>query len=149
MGHGLRERQLAGPVELGGPPEALTLKLRRFRCRACEAVVVSAPRGLLRGLLYGAVAVALALALWAAESWSGARVRQETSPWPSSGSERFHGWRSLRRWASRAEQLWPELRLPRLPPRHRARSAVSQLAARSPEPSGPIARLACSGALRS
>lgn len=147
MGHGLRERQLAGPVELGGPPEALTLKLRRFRCRACEAVVVSAPRGLLRGLLYGA-AVALALALCAAEGWSGARVRQETSPWPSSGSERFHGWRSLRGWANRAEQLWG-LRLPRLPPRHRARSAVSQLAARSPEPSGPLARLACSGALRS
>ncbi len=137
-----------GPLELGDPPGSYTLKLRRFRCRACEAIVVSAPRGVLRNLLYGAVAVALALSLWAAEDWSGERVQQVVSPWPSAGSERFHGWRSLGRWASGAAQLWSGLRVADLPPRQRARAAVCQLAARSPEPSGPVAHLACTGALR-
>lgn len=56
VGHGIRERQVLGPWREGSEPEALILKLRRYRCRHCEAIVMAAPCGLLRHVVYGAVA---------------------------------------------------------------------------------------------
>ena len=76
VGHGTRERTLLGPPGPDRRPEQLSLLLRRYRCRGCGAVVVSAPRGVLRGLLYGAAAVALALGLWA-DGLAGWRVREQ------------------------------------------------------------------------
>jgi hypothetical protein len=148
VGHGLRERSAVGPWEAAASPETLTLRLRRYRCRECGAVVTAAPRGLLRGFLYGAVAIALALALWAHEELPGHQVRVRVSPWPSTGAERWHGWRSLRRWSSGAERIWGWLRLEPGQPRERAARAVLQLAASSIDAAGLLLARACSGALR-
>jgi len=138
---------VVGPWEFDGLAVMLTLKLRRFRCRGCGAIVTSVPRGLLRGFIYGAAAIALALALWAFERRSGVCVRTRVSPWPP-GSECWHGWRSLRRWTVSAERLWRWLRLGPDPPRDRALAVVTQLAARAPHAAGPVTGLACFGALR-
>jgi hypothetical protein len=139
---------LLGPSSADEPPETLTLKLRRFRCRNCEALITSVPRGLLRYALYGAVAIALALALWAQQGQPGVVVRARVSPWRQ-GSERWHGWRSLRRWARSAPRLWRSLCPTLGSARQQGLSVVTQLAARAPAAAGPVVQLACAGALRS
>src|SRR4051812_21655518 len=62
-GHGLRERQLRGPVAPGAPPAIVVLRIRRYRCRPCGVVVTVAPRETAAGRLYTLSAVAWALAL--------------------------------------------------------------------------------------
>jgi hypothetical protein len=146
VGHGIRERQMLGPCTVEGRPEVLILRLRRYRCRHCGVIVTSAPAGLLRYVLYGAVAIALALGLWAHARQSGVRVRARVSPWKA-GTERWHGWRSLRRWARSAARLWPGLQVAAVEARQQALLVVTQLAARAAEASGAIVVLACSGAL--
>lgn len=146
VGHGTRERQVLGPCTAEGRPEVIVLRLRRYRCRHCGAIVTSAPAGLLRRVLYGAVAVALALGLWAHGQQPGVLVRARVSPLRS-GAERWHGWRSLRRWARSAARLWPGLQVTPTGAREQAASVVSQLAARAAEASGAVVALACCGAL--
>jgi hypothetical protein len=147
VGHGIRQRQMLGPRTAEGRPEVLILHLRRYRCRHCGVIVTSAPAGLLRYVLYGAVAIALALGLWAHARQSGVKVRARVSPWRA-GTERWHGWRSLWRWArSAAARLWPGLQVAAVEARQQALLVVTQLAARAAEASGAIVVLACSGAL--
>jgi len=146
VGHGIRERQVLGPCTAEGRPELIVLRLRRYRCRHCGAIVTSAPAGLLRHVLYGAVAIALALGLWAHGWQPGARVRAVVSPWRA-GAERWHGWRSLRRWAQSGARLWPGLQVASVGAREQATSIVTQLAARAAEASGAVVALACCGAV--
>lgn len=84
VGHGLVERQVLGPQAPGEAPVQVVVKLRRYRCRACQAVVMVGPRGLVRGRWYGAGAIAQALALYARGATS-ALVRPKTSPWQAVG----------------------------------------------------------------
>jgi hypothetical protein len=140
-----------GPVSADGEAEQLSLRLRRYRCRGCRAVVVAAPRGVLRGMLYGAVAVAMALGLWGAQGVAGWRVRARVSPTARGDDEyaRWHGWRSLRRWTNGARRWWPWLRAGTGGGRERALSVVTQLAGRAAAATGTVLELACGGALRS
>lgn len=147
-GHGLRERWQLGPLACGERAEAHSLMLRRYQCQRCGAVVVACPRGVLPRLRYGAVAVALALCLWAVEGQPGHQVRAAVSPLESAGNERFHGWRSLGRWARGSPSLWPKMRARASDcARDAAFEAVRQLAARAAEPTGPLLVDACAGAL--
>ncbi len=75
--------------------------LRRYRCRACEAVLVVGPRGLLRRRWYSAGAVGLAL-LGYGVGESSARVRARTSPSRSVGGSAVEHWVTLRRWVEAA-----------------------------------------------
>src|SRR5690606_13615939 len=120
-------------------------RVRRFRCRQCGAIVTAAPRAVVSGALYGAVAIGLALSLWAHALVSGAAVRQRVSPWRP-GCELEHGWRSLARWARNATRWWG-LVAHAGPPRDVARHVTSQLAARAVALSGPIEALACAAVL--
>ena len=79
VGHGLVERQVRGPVEAAGTPESLLVRVRRYRCRACKAVLEVGPRGLVRGRWYGAGAIAVALAAYARGETS-VSVRRLVSP---------------------------------------------------------------------
>lgn len=137
---------MLGPMTAEGRAEALIVKLRRYRCRRCGAIVTSAPREVIRCVLYGAVAIAMALALWAHAKQPGARVRARVSPWRP-GTERWHGWRALRRWAMSAGRLWPGLYLLPAGARPMALSVVTQLAGRAAQASGSVVDLACAGAL--
>lgn len=110
-GHGLRTRQVRGPLTPDAAATLVTVTLRRYRCRHCAAVVTVAPRELRAGRLFTATAIALALALWAAHGASARQVRARVSPWRTVGAAAARGWCQLRRWATAAAGLFPTLRL--------------------------------------
>lgn len=82
VGHGLRERQVLGPVEVGGLPAALVLLVRRYLCLVCGAVMTVVPRGVVPGRVYSALAIVVGLASWAIQRLASAVVRARVSPWP-------------------------------------------------------------------
>lgn len=96
-GHGLRDRQVRGPVEHWGRPETVVIAARRYRCQRCSAVIVVVPRGVVRRRLFSSAAIAWALWLFGAEHLSAARVREKVSPWQA-GPTAAAGWAQLRRW---------------------------------------------------
>lgn len=103
VGHGLVTRQVLGPTAFGGASEPLTLSLRRYRCRACRAVLVVGPRGLLRGRWYSGPAIAGALASFARGATSAA-VRAHTSPSRRVGVAAAERWVTLARWVEAARR---------------------------------------------
>ncbi len=131
MGHGLVERQVLGPVTFGGPAEALTVRLRRYRCRACRAVLVVGPRGLLRGRWYSGPAIAFALATFARGRTSAA-VRTPTRPSSQLGVAAVERWMTLERWveAVRRGELFAVRGLGELSARLVAEHVTLALAAR-------------------
>lgn len=145
-GHGVRERLVVGPTDLGGRPREVVVMARRYECQGCGVVVMVVPRGVLPRLRYSLVAVVTALGAWGYEGRAGWRVRAEVSPWASSGDERMHGWRSLGRWVSGlvASGLYVDATAP---PRTRAGAIATQLAALAPLPTGVVATDAVCGAL--
>ncbi|MCP5040614.1 MAG: hypothetical protein GY944_06260 [bacterium] len=96
-GHGVRTRMRLGPEEFGEQAIVGEVTVRRYQCQRCSAVIIVAPRGVLPRLRYGAVAVALALAMWA--DTPSRRVREVVSPWRIVGDEARRSWRALIRWA--------------------------------------------------
>lgn len=97
-GHGLRERQLRGPQEATGPPQTVQIKLRRYLCRRCQAVVLVMPQGVVPRRYYAAPALALALALFALLRLPAADVRKRVNPWQVVGATAADGWSTLVRW---------------------------------------------------
>lgn len=96
VGHGLRQRQVLGPVEVGGVPAALVVLVRRYLCRVCGAVMTVVPRGVVPGRVYGALAIVVALALWAIQGLASAGIRARVSPWPHVADPRQ--WAMPARW---------------------------------------------------
>lgn len=111
-GHGLRVRQMLGPVEPWGDPVMLDVRCRRFLCVACKAVVLVVPGAMLAGRRYSASAIAQALALFGLEGHSAAKIRRRTSPDKIVGATASTGWASLGRWcdAVRDGRLFSEVR---------------------------------------
>lgn len=105
-GHGLRERQLRGPVERWGRPRIVVISVRRYRCQRCAAVITVAPRGVPARRLFSLPAIALALWLYGAQRQPPAAVRGAVSPWWA-GATAARSWEQLRRWigAVRAGRL--------------------------------------------
>ncbi|MEO8903850.1 MAG: hypothetical protein ABI488_16175, partial [Polyangiaceae bacterium] len=140
VGHGLVARQVRGPSGPGRAPEQGVVLLRRYRCRACEAVLVVGPRGLLRRRWYSAGSVGLAL-LGYGEGESSASVRARMSPSRTVGGSAVEHWVTLRRWveAVRDGVLFDVSGLMGLAPRSVARQVAQVLAARGGrELGGPI-----------
>ena len=106
VGHGLRQRGLEGPTAPGALPEAIEITVRRYRCRACGAVMVVVPRGVARRYRYSLSAIAWALALWAYEQLPAAAVRARTSTARCIGAAGATRWASLRRWTRCAARLF-------------------------------------------
>lgn len=94
-------RQVRGPKTPAGPPEQYVVRLRRYRCRACAAVLVVGPQGLVVRRWYGAGAIALAFATFAAGATS-AEVRARTSPAGVVGTAAADRWVTLVRWIESA-----------------------------------------------
>ncbi|MEM1032023.1 MAG: hypothetical protein AAGN82_16865 [Myxococcota bacterium] len=98
IGHGLRERLQLGPDGVGEAAELVVVRVRRYLCRGCHAVITVVPQGMAPRLRYRLRGIAWALGRW----WQGAssaQVRGEMSPFVHVGEEAQRGWRSLRRWA--------------------------------------------------
>ena len=103
VGHGLRRRQVLGPSSFGAAPESVVIPLRRYRCRACAAVVVVGPRGLVPDHSYSAPAIAGALAAMASGTTSAA-VRTLTSPCKLVGPSAAERWVTLVRWVDAVQR---------------------------------------------
>ena len=132
-GHGLRSRQLRGPVTPEGPALQLVLDLRRYRCRHCDAVITVVPRGVLPHRVFSACAIAMALALWALLHVPAHAVRARINPALFVGATAAARWLQLRRWAQQLPALFPALRLrTRDAPRDLAAEAASALAGYAP-----------------
>src|SRR5690348_13799716 len=63
-GHGLRERQLRGPLGPEQEPQMCVVRVRRYLCRRCGATLTVVPQGVLPRRLFSAAAIGLALCLW-------------------------------------------------------------------------------------
>jgi hypothetical protein len=133
-GHGVRERQVVGPLEPGEPTTRVVVTVRRYLCRRCGLVMTVLPRGVSAGRWYPLWVIVLALASWVAGHSSRA-VRGLISPDASTSPS----WPSLRRW-SRAESLAPlTLGLPHSrAPRVRAAALVQAWAGFAPPPHGRV-----------
>ena len=96
-GHGLRARQVRGPLAFGEDPALVSVEGRRYQCQLCEAVIIVEPRSVLRYRHFSASAIAMALALFGVEGASAAQVRRRVSPWRTVGHAACRGWVTLHR----------------------------------------------------
>ena len=122
-GHGVVQRQQRGPVSPEGVGVKREVACRRYRCKACTAVLTVLPEAALARKHFSGAAMALALALWGLCGWSAAQVRAVVGGrMPSGGRPR--GWRTLTRWARQVADgtLWASLD-------SRAKGAPRQVAA--------------------
>jgi hypothetical protein len=103
VGHGVVRRQVLGPGEAGGAPAALTVIVRRYRCRTCTAVIMVGPRGLVRGRWYHGGAIAMALGAFAAGATT-SEARTRTSPSRVEGASASDRWVTLTRWVDAARR---------------------------------------------
>lgn len=102
VGHGLIERQLLGPATWPGSPEAAVVQMRRYRCRACNAILVVGPRGVVRRRSYRSAAIAAAIAAYARGETSAA-VRRLVSAHSVVGGSARERWVTLARWIDATE----------------------------------------------
>jgi hypothetical protein len=148
VGHGLVERQVLGPEAAKGAAERATVQVRRYRCRACKAILVVGPRGLIPRRWYGAGAIALAFAKYARGETSAA-VRHLTSPSRVVGGSAGDRWMTLVRWLDAAGrgELFAVSNLGALARRNVAEQVTLALAARAGrELGGDLAEAAFAGA---
>ena len=98
IGHGMRTRQVRGPLEPGGEPTTLEVDVRRYRCSTCKAVLTVLPRGLVPRRHFSSTAIGQALLRYGQMQQSQREVRRHTSPWRIVGEAAVTGWATLRRW---------------------------------------------------
>jgi len=148
VGHGVVQRQVLGPATASGPAEQGMVSLRRYRCRACKAILVVGPRGLVVRRWYGGGAIALALAVYARGGTSAA-ARTRVSPSKRLGASATERWVTLARWIDAAGrgELFGVTGLGELGRRRVAEQVVLVLAARAGrELGGDLAESAFEGA---
>ena len=135
-------------MSAAGAPTTTQVVMRRYRCRACKAVLVVGPRGVLRRRVYGAGAIAVALEAYG-RGVASAAVRRRTSPARTIGVAARDRWVTLPRWidAVRDGELFRVRGLGGLTRRVAAAHAALALAARGRRAIGTdIAAAAFAGA---
>jgi hypothetical protein len=100
-GHGLRDRQLRGPLAANGEPTTAVVGCRRYRCTRCRAILLVMPRGVAPRRQYSQAAISMALALWGLMAMPATAVRERVCAWRVRGPSST-GWSTLRRWAQAA-----------------------------------------------
>lgn len=95
VGHGLRDRQLRGPTGVDAAPTVTVVRVRRYKCRRCHALITVVPREVEPRRHYSRPAIALAFARFGLLGESPASVRRAVSPWRVIATS---GWSTLRRW---------------------------------------------------
>jgi hypothetical protein len=130
------------------PAESVLIQVRRYRCRACKAVLVVGPLGLVRGRWYGAGAIALALEAYGRGETS-TSVRRRVSPSSTVGGSARERWVTLVRWvdAARDGRLFAVSDLGEFPRRRVAEHVALALAGRAGRALGDdVAEAAFAGA---
>ncbi len=131
VGHGLRDRQVRGCIDADGAATMVIIRVRRYRCLVCAAVITVVPAGVAIRRHFGAGTLGLALALFG----RGSSARQVRSHLGGLGAPEAHGWVTLRRWTA---ALARGALLPRLGPvplpqsRPRAARAAAIIATYAP-----------------
>jgi hypothetical protein len=142
VGHGVRTRRMVGPVDHGDDAGLSTdVCTRRYRCRACSAVLVVVPRGVLPRRRYTAFAIAWALALFGLVGLTAPRVREKITSWRAAPHTANLAWAALRRWVRAVRDRRLFLGLPRSPPSSSLRR-VAERAAMALAGSAPVERRA-------
>jgi hypothetical protein len=100
-GHGLRDRQVRGPVDADSEPTWIVIACRRYECTACGATMTVVPRGVAPRRHYGHAAIAMGLALWAIVGAPVADIRRRVCAWPVTHEDATQ-WPTIRRWARAA-----------------------------------------------
>jgi hypothetical protein len=103
-GHGLRQRQLRGPLAPQQEPQLCGILVRRYLCQRCGATLTVVPRGVLPRRHFSASAIGLALCLWGLMRLCAKKVRAQVSPWRHVGATAAAGWTQLRRWTEAVRQ---------------------------------------------
>jgi hypothetical protein len=87
------------------------IRVRRYRCGACRAILLVGPLGLVRGRWYGSGAIALALEAYGLGETS-VSIRRRVSPSYTVGGSACERWVTLVRWidAARSGRLVRRLR---------------------------------------
>jgi hypothetical protein len=109
-GHGLRARQVCGPIDADSEPGWVVIACRRYDCRACGSIMTVVPRGIAPRRHYGHAAIAMALALWAIVGAPVEDIRRRVCAWRHS-HEAPRTWPTLRRWARAARAALGDARL--------------------------------------
>lgn len=94
VGHGLRDRQVRGPLDPGMVGGFVIVRVRRFRCLSCGTVISVVPRGVAPRRHFGAGAIGLAIALLASGLCTLA-VRGRVGGF---GAAEASEWRTVRDW---------------------------------------------------
>lgn len=97
-GHGLRDRQVRGPLAIDAASTTAVIACRRYLCVGCGAVLTVVPCGIEPRRHYGRAAICMALAMWALAGEPTVAVRKRVGAWPSDAPS----WRTLRQWAATA-----------------------------------------------
>lgn len=159
QGHGIRSRQVRGPIEPDGPPVVLTIPARRYLCR-CGATCLVVPTGVLAHRRYSAAAITSAFALYGLSKRSLAYVRlditgrkpfNEDMPASSDGRSSItdgiltsstdcspitNDWPTLRRWCT-AVRTGSLFECVRPPPPSASNRFIAERAATTLAASGP------------
>lgn len=114
-GHGIRERQLRGPLVADSPPTTVTLVCRRYRCTSCGIVLLVVPRGVAHHRHYGFAAIAMALTLWLLVGERVREVRRRVCAWQLT-RESTSSWPVLGRWRRDLGDDFAQCALGRAPP---------------------------------
>ena len=146
VGHGVRTRTLEGPAEPGAQPAAVDIHARRYRCRACNAILVVVPRGVARSFRYSLATIAWALGLWAYARLPAAAVRVRSSTAKRVGAASATRWASLLRWTRCAQKLFGIEPAELGTHRDRAGRIATFVASHAPIASGPVPHDAFYGA---
>jgi hypothetical protein len=102
VGHGVRDRQVRGPISADAAPTWGSVFVRRFRCRRCRAVMTVVPREVEPRRHYARSAIVLALARHGLFGESATEVRRAVCAWPITTATA--GWSTLRRWIAAARR---------------------------------------------
>ncbi len=108
------------------------LQVRRYRCRACRAILIVGPLGLARGRWYGAGAIAVALEAYG-RGETGVSVGRRVIPSTAIGVSARERWVTLVRWneAAPGGRLFAVSALGDLPRRGVAEHVALALAGRA------------------
>lgn len=157
-GHGVRSRQVWGPLSPEAEPEIHDVPVRRYQCQSCGQTITVAPEAMARRYLYMVTTIVAALWRWGQRREPARRVRQQLCPLRVQGAARPGRWASLFRWTVQCERFCPQV-APSLrravdtaaPVREQAAQVSMVLAAFDDGPfciDGATEAAACQGAIR-
>jgi len=134
-GHGVRSRQVWGPLSAEAEPEIHDVPVRRYKCQSCGQTFTVGPEAMARRYLYMVTTIVAGLWRWGQRREPARRVRQRLSPLRVQGEARPGRWASLSRWTEQRERLWPQV----APSMRRAVDATAPVREQAGQVSGVLA----------